>query len=153
MKLHEIRELMEAFDGMNICRLELEDGPFAITLSKEHGVREEEPRRHRPEPAAPLSVEHSSVPEPAVSQPAEPATGRIPVTSPVVGVFYSAPTPGAEPCVRVGDRVQKGQTLCIVEAMKMMNEITAEQDGTVSEIAAKDGDLVEYGAPLLYLTK
>ena len=70
-----------------------------------------------------------------------------------MGVFYSAPAPGAEPFVKPGDRVQKGQTLCIVEAMKMMNEITADFDGIVTEITPKDGDLVEYGAPLCYLKR
>ena len=78
---------------------------------------------------------------------------RRKLTAPVVGVFYSASAPGAAPFVKVGDRVQKGQTLCIVEAMKMMNEITADFDGIVTEIAPKDGDLVEYGAPLCYLKR
>ena len=75
------------------------------------------------------------------------------ITSPLVGVFYTAPSEDAEPFVKAGDSVKKGQVVGIVEAMKMMNEITADFDGIVTEIAPKDGDLVEYGAPLCYLKR
>ena len=155
MKLGEIKELMEAFDGMNICRLELEDGPFSIILSKEH-VHEhgysEQLRRQRESLPEVLVVQEPPASE-TDSAPAVQPENRVPVLSPVVGVFYSAPSPGAPAFVQVGDRVQKGQTLCIVEAMKMMNEIAAEQDGIVAEIVAEDGQLVEYGTPLIYMTK
>ena len=79
--------------------------------------------------------------------------GAEAVTAPVVGVFYAASKPGAEPFVKVGDHVKRGQTLCIVEAMKMMNEIAATFDGTVTEIVHQDGDLVDFGAPLVYLKR
>lgn len=160
MKLAEIRELMEAFDGMNICRLELEDGAFSLVLSKEHTPAQPgHPRaeEHRgpasmPEQAPVFPAERA--PEPAAEQP---VSSGVPegeaVTAPVVGVFYSAAAPGSEPFVKPGDQVRKGQTLCIVEAMKMMNEITAEFDGVVTEIVPQDGDLVEYGAPLVYLKR
>ncbi|MBP1581185.1 MAG: acetyl-CoA carboxylase biotin carboxyl carrier protein [Oscillospiraceae bacterium] len=70
------------------------------------------------------------------------------VLSPMVGVFYAAPAENADPFVHVGERVQKGQTLCIVEAMKLMNEITAETDGVIHEICVSNGQVVEYGTPL-----
>lgn len=70
------------------------------------------------------------------------------VTSPLVGIFYAAPSEDAEPFVRVGDAVKKGQTLAIVEAMKLMNEIACECDGTVEEVLAENGRAVEYGQPL-----
>lgn len=73
--------------------------------------------------------------------------GKI-VTSPLVGTFYVAPAEGAEPFVKVGDSVQKGQVLAIVEAMKLMNEIESDYDGVVSEVLVQDGELVEYGQPL-----
>lgn len=102
----------------------------------------------------PVEAEAAAELTPAVPEtPASAVTEGEAVTAPVVGVFYSASAPGAAPFVKVGDRVQKGQTLCIVEAMKMMNEITADFDGIVTEIAPKDGDLVEYGAPLCYLKR
>ena len=71
--------------------------------------------------------------------------------SPLVGVFYAAPSPGAEPFVRVGSRVKKGDVLCIVEAMKLMNEIQAERDGEIVDICAHDGDVVEFGQTLFKL--
>ena len=77
--------------------------------------------------------------------------GGTEVTSPMVGVFYAAPAEDAEPFVKVGDRVKKGQTLCIIEAMKLMNEITATQDGEIVDICAQSGSVVEYGQTLFTL--
>ncbi|MFR7796777.1 MAG: acetyl-CoA carboxylase biotin carboxyl carrier protein [Collinsella sp.] len=71
------------------------------------------------------------------------------VTAPMVGVFYAAPAPGDEPFVRVGSKVKAGETLCIIEAMKVLNEVTAEADGEVLEICVADGDLVEFGSCLM----
>ena len=155
MKLSEIKELMEAFDGMNICRLELEDGAFSIVLSKENGAAEHRAPHRAPATApAPVSAAAPSEEEaPAAAPEASAGQGAEAVTAPVVGVFYAASKPGAEPFVKVGDHVKKGQTLCIVEAMKMMNEIAATFDGTVTEIAHQDGDLVDFGAPLVYLKR
>ena len=75
------------------------------------------------------------------------------VRAPMVGVFYAAPAENAAPYVAVGDRVKKGDTLCIIEAMKLMNEITAEEEGTVEEICVKNGQVVEYGTPLFRLKR
>ena len=75
----------------------------------------------------------------------------IEVKSPLVGVFYAAPAPDAEPFVKVGDRVKKGDVLCIVEAMKLMNEITASHDGEVIDICIQNGSVVEYGQTLFKL--
>lgn len=73
------------------------------------------------------------------------------VTSPIVGVFYTAPAENAAPFVAVGDSVKKGETLCIIEAMKLMNEIVAEQDGVITAVCAENGQLVEFGSPLFYI--
>ena len=77
----------------------------------------------------------------------------ISVNSPIVGVFYAAPAENADPYVAIGDRVKKGQTLCIVEAMKLMNEITAEEDGVVSDICVTNGQVVEYGTELFRIKR
>ena len=88
-------------------------------------------------------------------KPAEPVKVEQPegraVTCPLVGVFYAAPSPNDAPFVSVGSTVKKGDVLCIVEAMKLMNEITAEQDGTITEICVENGQVVEFGQPLFYL--
>ena len=83
----------------------------------------------------------------------KPSVGEVTVTSPMVGVFYAAPAENSEPFVKVGDRVRKGDTLCIIEAMKLMNEITADQDGEIAEICAVNGQVVEYGSELFRLKR
>ncbi len=92
------------------------------------------------------TVAVSDVPNGAVS-------GLTPVTSPMVGVFYCAPSENAEPYVRVGDRVKKGDVLCIIEAMKLMNEITAECDGTIEEICVSNGQVVDFGHIMFRINK
>ena len=77
----------------------------------------------------------------------------ISVKSPIVGLFYAAPAENAEPYVSLGDRVKKGQTLCIVEAMKLMNEISAEEDGVITEICVTNGQMVEYGTELFRIRR
>ncbi|MGI6174149.1 MAG: acetyl-CoA carboxylase biotin carboxyl carrier protein [Christensenellales bacterium] len=95
-----------------------------------------------------------SAPAPASSaQPAPQSADYVSVKSPIVGVFYTAPAENADPYVSVGDSVKKGQTLCIVEAMKLMNEIHAEQDGVISEICASNGQVVEYGTELFRIKR
>ena len=85
--------------------------------------------------------------EPVAAQSPAPSAGLL-IRSPMVGVFYAAPTEDSEPFIKEGDHVKKGDTLCVIEAMKLMNEITAEQDGTIVEICAQNGQAVEYGTPL-----
>lgn len=79
--------------------------------------------------------------------------GFTPVTSPMVGVFYAAPGENAEPYVKIGDKVKKGDVLCIIEAMKLMNEITAEEDGIIAEICVSNGQVVDFGHILFKLSK
>lgn len=98
------------------------------------------------EPTAPAAAPEPEVaPEPAA--PKEPEAHEV--KAPMVGVYYAAPAPGAEPFVRVGSKVKKGETLCIIEAMKVMNEVAADVDGEVLSIDAADGELVEYGGCLM----
>ncbi|HNP36341.1 MAG TPA: acetyl-CoA carboxylase biotin carboxyl carrier protein, partial [Woeseiaceae bacterium] len=89
---------------------------------------------------------------PAAAPPAaEPEEDGFEVAAPMVGTYYSAASPGASPFVQVGDRVQEGDTLCIIEAMKMMNQIDADVSGTVKSIRVQNGDPVEYGQTLLVI--
>ena len=102
-----------------------------------------------------VRLERAGAAAPAAAAPAAPAVADMPaapaaseVRSPMVGIFYAAPAEDAEPFVEVGRHVKKGDTLCVIEAMKLMNEIPAEQDGTIAEICAQNGQAVEYGTPL-----
>ena len=105
-----------------------------------------------------VRLERAGAAAPAAVAPAEPAAAQAPapsaglvIRSPMVGVFYAAPTEDSEPFIKEGDHVRKGDTLCVIEAMKLMNEITAEQDGTIVEICAQNGQAVEYGTPLFQI--
>lgn len=110
-----------------------------------------------PTPAvAPAPVQAPVVETAPVQQSAPtPATAPQPtgktIKAPMVGVFYQAASPEADPYVTVGKTVKKGDTVCIIEAMKLMNEIQAEEDGTIKEILAKNGDIIEYGQPLFVI--
>ena len=98
-------------------------------------------------PSAP-AASPAPAPSPAEEEPID-LSHTTAVRAPMVGVFYAAPAPGAEPFVHVGSKVKKGETLCVIEAMKVMNEVTAEADGEIVDICVKDGDLVEYGCCLM----
>ncbi len=102
-----------------------------------------------PAPAVQAAVQASAaVPAPA---PAQQAPKGKTIDAPMVGVFYQAASPDAEPYVKVGQSVKKGDTVCIIEAMKLMNEIQAEEDGVITEVLVKNGEIVEYGKPMFVI--
>lgn len=109
----------------------------------------------RLERTAPTAVKETVVTESPVVTAVKPQedTDYISVRSPIVGVFYAAPAENAEPYVSIGDRVKKGDTLCIIEAMKLMNEISAEEDGVISEICVTNGQVVEFGTELFRIKR
>ena len=101
---------------------------------------------------APVATTTVATAQAVTTTPATPApqenTAKKTIDAPMVGVFYLAPSPDAEPFVKVGQSVKKGDTVCIIEAMKLMNEIQAEEDGVITEVLAKNGDIIEFGQPL-----
>ena len=104
-------------------------------------------------PAADAAGEYSEIPDEVKSGKQESKFhNSSEIKSPLIGVFYDSPSPEAVPFVKVGDKVKKGDTVCIIEAMKMMNEINAECDGVVMDICAENGDLVEYGQTLFIIS-
>jgi acetyl-CoA carboxylase biotin carboxyl carrier protein len=131
--VNEIKELIAILEGSSLAVLE---------LSKEDGskIRLEKPQTSQQVVAAAPTVQQAAAP-------AKVDSGKS-IKAPIVGVFYAAPSPTSDPYVAVGKKVKKGDTVCIIEAMKCMNEIQAEEDGEITEILAKDGELVEYGQPL-----
>lgn len=140
-RLAEIADVMED-RGLTRVRVEEPDGT-AVELERASAAQ----------PVAVPMPMPGAVAAPAVAPVAMPAAAPEPkgteVTAPMVGVFYAAPAPGDEPFVRVGSKVKAGETLCIIEAMKVLNEVTAEADGEVLEICVADGDLVEFGSCLM----
>jgi len=148
--LKQLKELMRSLKQFDISELELEKNGERIKL-----CRGAEGATYvtgtLPQPAS------LSVPPPAAAAVASAAAvddaNTFYVTSPFVGTFYTAATPGAEPFIKVGSEIRPGQTLCIVEAMKLMNEIEAEQSGTVLEVLRENGKPVEYGDRLFKVRK
>jgi len=150
----QIKELVELVGRHRLYALEVERAGFRLKISGEAAAphREATPAAvPASPPATPGPAEISTAPAAATPAPAAPAgtaPGLQTVTSPIVGTFYSAPSPDSEPFVHVGDRVRKGQVLCIVEAMKLMNEIESDAEGVVAEIYPQNSQPVEYGEPL-----
>lgn len=148
-RLAEIADVMED-RGLTRVRVEEPDGT-AVELERAsvaQPVAMPMPSAMAAPVAAPAAM--PAAPEPAAQAPAAaPEPKGTEVTAPMVGVFYAAPAPGDEPFVRVGSKVKAGETLCIIEAMKVLNEVTAEADGEVLEICVADGDLVEFGSCLM----
>jgi len=145
MDQKEIRELALLMKEMGLTSLEYKGGGSSIKLGMATGVTNAEAA-----PAAnvtpPPQVERRKGPAPA---PAEVVT----IKSPVVGVVYMAESPSKEPYASLGDTVRAGEVLCLIDAMKMMNEITAECDGVISEICVKDQQVVEFNQPLFRIKK
>jgi acetyl-CoA carboxylase biotin carboxyl carrier protein len=149
MDKSKLEELIRLVEDSDIQEIEI-SGPFRsvrITKARTPGViASAAPEYHAPPPAAPgaLTEGPGSVPE----APADRDSGLVPIVSPMVGTFYAAPSPESAPYVRQGDRINKGQVVCIVEAMKLMNEIESEVSGTVVRVLAENAQPVEYGQEL-----
>lgn len=144
-----IEKLAKVLAETGLTEISLEDGEQAITLRKEVVVSS------APQVvAAPVQAAAPVAAAPVSSAPAAdvaPAKKGTPITSPMVGTFYKAPSPDSEPFVSVGSTVSSGDVVCIVEAMKMMNEIESEVSGKVVEICVEDGQPVEFGQVLMYV--
>lgn len=150
-RLAEIADVMED-RGLTRVRVEEPDGT-AVELERASAAQPVAVPMPMPSAmAAPVAAPAAmpAAPEPTAQAPsAAPEPKGTEVTAPMVGVFYAAPAPGDEPFVHVGSKVKAGETLCIIEAMKVLNEVTAEADGEVLEICVADGDLVEFGSCLM----
>ncbi|MCR5646971.1 MAG: biotin/lipoyl-binding protein [Acholeplasmatales bacterium] len=138
MNLEEIEKLMKLLENSSLSYLEVEENGLKIKLDKNSGTRE--------------TVVTKSEKEEGVSNlaPTLEETGNA-VTAPLVGTFHQAPYKDAKPFVSVGSKVKKGDKLCIIEAMKVMNEITSPFDGVVKEILVKDNDVVDFGKKLFVI--
>ncbi|MFK7161321.1 acetyl-CoA carboxylase biotin carboxyl carrier protein [Marinospirillum sp. MEB164] len=148
MDIRKVKKLIELLEESNISEIEIKEGEEAVRIS-----------RYSAPPAAPYyapaaapvaAAPVAAAATPAAEAPAPVASGHQ-VLSPMVGTFYRSPAPGASAFIEVGKAVKKGDTLCIVEAMKMMNQIEADKDGVVEAILVEDGQPVEFDQPLVVL--
>ena len=149
MDIRKVKKLIELLDESGIAEIEITEGEESVRISRySQGVA--------PAPyamAAPIAAAApaAAVPSAAPAAPVEPEEDGFEVTAPMVGTFYAASSPGAAPYVQVGDRISEGDTLCIIEAMKMMNQIEAETSGVVKSIRLQNGEPVEFGQTLIVI--
>ena len=144
MDIRKVKKLMELLEESGMSEIEIKEGEESVKIS-----------RYGNSPAPSHSFVQQQAPTslpPVVAVPViadEPSTVGQSLTSPMVGTYYSAPSPTAKPFITIGQHVKQGDTIGIVEAMKIMNQIEAEKSGTVLQILVKDGEAVEFGQPLI----
>ena len=149
-RIARLRELVTVLEDSTLNELSYEDEDLSVTLvrSARGGAGPAQPLMYAPAPAAPSPATASATSLPAKNDP-----DSVIVRSPFVGTFYRSPKPGLPSFTEIGEKVRRGQTLCIIEAMKLMNEIESEIDGTVVEVLAENNHAVQYGDPLFRLRK
>lgn len=145
-ELKKVRELIGLMKENDLIEIEISDGDKKIHLKRpqQQAVQMVSSPLPAPAPAAPAA----ELQKPKTETARQEEAGLLEIKSPIVGTFYAAPNPDAPPYVNVGDKVKPDTVVCIVEAMKVMNEIKAEIAGTIVEVLVKDGQSVEYGQPL-----
>lgn len=154
MDLKDIRELVKLVDKSSVTQLKIDQDGMKISISKQTEtqlVSASQMVAPAIQQAPAVATTQATAPEAAVTT--DDNSNYIEVKSPMVGTFYSSPSPDAEKFVKVGDSVNVGQALCIVEAMKIMNELQAETAGTIAKILVKDGEPVEFNQVLFLLDK
>ena len=145
MDIRKIKKLIELLEESGLAELEISEGEESVRIARfSQGV-------NVAAQGQPVALPMQAAPAPATAPPAAVPAGQRDenmVTAPMVGTFYASPAPGAKPFVEVGQEVRVGQVLCIIEAMKMMNQIESERAGKVIAVLAKNGEPVEFGQPL-----
>jgi acetyl-CoA carboxylase biotin carboxyl carrier protein len=147
VNLKEIKEMIQLMNENALTELEIEKEGMKIRLKKNSSGAIEQSIVHEVRPVS-LATPSKETSAPA---PSAPAASKTVIKSPMVGTFYAAPAPDAQPFVGPGSQVEVGQVICIIEAMKLMNEIKAEARGKIAEILVHNGDPVEFGQPLFVL--
>ena len=149
MDIRKVKKLIELLDESGIAEIEITEGEDSVRISRYSQNAPAAPvaMSYAPPAAAPAAV----APAAAEIASAEPEEEGFLVPAPMVGTFYASSSPGAAPYVQVGDRVNEGDTLCIIEAMKMMNQIDADVSGVIKSIRVQNGEAVEYGQTLIVI--
>ncbi|GEN23897.1 acetyl-CoA carboxylase biotin carboxyl carrier protein [Halomonas cupida] len=156
MDIRKVKKLIELLEESNISEIEIQEGEESVRISRHlqgMGAAWQAPAPTQPWPA-PAAQQAPAAPASAEAAPAAdsgPSYQGHAVASPMVGTFYRSPAPGAKAFVEVGSTVRKGDTVCIVEAMKMMNQIEADRDGVVEAVLVEDGEPVEFDQPLVVI--
>jgi len=150
MDIRKIKKLIELLEESGIAEIEIKEGEEAVRISRlpAGGVTAQPLPQVSAPPAPGAAAVASAALPPAESAAPKPKPNEHVITAPMVGTFYASPSPGAKPFVEIGDEIKLGQVLCIIEAMKMMNQIEADRAGRIASVMARNGDPVEFGQPL-----
>ena len=150
MDIRKIKKLIELLEESGIAEIEIKEGEEAVRISRmSPGALSTHPPQVAHLAGAPSAAGAAPAPEAVAESPAQkPKPSEHVITAPMVGTFYASPSPGAKPFVEIGDEIKVGQVLCIIEAMKMMNQIEADRAGRIASVMARTGDPVEFGQPL-----
>ena len=156
MDLRKLKTLIDLVSDSNVTELEITEAEGTVRIVKGGGTVQyaqnfAQPTMQQPMQAAPMQMSSAPAIEAAPIPAAEAAPAGHNVKSPMVGTFYRAASPGAKSFVEIGDVVKVGDTVCIIEAMKILNEIEADMSGTVTQILCENGQAVEYGQPMLVI--
>jgi acetyl-CoA carboxylase biotin carboxyl carrier protein len=160
MDIRKIKKLIELLEESGIAEIEIKEGEEAVRISRmPTGTAAAPPSYPQFTHVAPMAMSPpleapaaKAAAAPAAEGPtAKPKPNEHVITAPMVGTFYGSPSPGAKPFIEIGDEIKVGQVLCIIEAMKMMNQIEADKAGKVTSIMARNGDPVEFGQPLFVI--
>lgn len=145
MDIRKVKKLIELLEESGIAEIEIKEGEESVRISRGPTG----PALAQPLYAPPIQMAAAPVPAPPAPAAAAPqrSSDQV-VAAPMVGTFYASPAPGAKPFVQIGDEVKVGQVLCIIEAMKMMNQIESDRAGKVTSVLVQNGDPVEFGQPL-----
>jgi acetyl-CoA carboxylase biotin carboxyl carrier protein len=151
MDIRKVKKLIELLEETGVAEIEIKEGEESVRISR-HGQVSAAPAPTVHYAAAPAAapVAAASAAAPAAATPVNNSADQT-ITAPMVGTFYSSATPGAKPFVDIGSTVNVGDTLCIIEAMKMMNQIESDKAGRVVSVLAKNGEPVEFGQPLFII--
>ncbi|RMA80112.1 acetyl-CoA carboxylase biotin carboxyl carrier protein [Umboniibacter marinipuniceus] len=149
MDIRKIKKLIELLEESDIGEIEIKEGEESVRISRGSGVAYAPVAAPAPAPVA--AAAPAAAPAPVAAVEAEAAVPADALKSPMVGTFYGAPAPGSAPFVTVGQTVKAGDVVCIVEAMKMMNQIEADKSGVVEAILVQDGSPVEFDQPLIVI--
>jgi acetyl-CoA carboxylase biotin carboxyl carrier protein len=153
MDIRKIKKLIELLEESGIAEIEIKEGEEAVRISRMAPAVPVTQVMHAAAPAAALPARVPELQPAALAAESaqKPKPNEHVITAPMVGTFYAAPSPGAKPFVEIGDEIEMGQVLCVIEAMKMMNQIEADKAGRVTSIMARNGDPVEFGQPLFVI--
>jgi acetyl-CoA carboxylase biotin carboxyl carrier protein len=151
MDIRKVKKLIELLEESGIAELEISEGEESVRISRHPRMAMPAPMAAPPPQALPVAAAPlAKVPATAAGD-QKPRNDDQTITSPMVGTFYSASAPGAKPFVEIGQEIKVGQILCIIEAMKMMNQIESDKAGRITAVLAKNGEPVEFGQPLFII--